>query len=103
MMMPTGSWFTIASYWDFHDFPRFILATDQESKFWILDCGFDDELDDYSANYDVYFVGRELEQARAACELHAKGTKGSAVGVVHNTQLEFDPTKRQKFLLVDKC
>lgn len=102
MMMPTDSWFVIASYRDFHDFPRFILATDQESRFWILDCGFDDELDDYSANYGVYFVGHEPEQARAAFELHAMGTKGSAVGVVHNTQLEFDPTRRQKFLLVEK-
>lgn len=102
MMMPTGSWLAIASYRDFYDLPRLILATDQESRFWILDSDFDDEQDEYSANYNVYFVGHEPEQARAAFELHANGTKGSAVGVVHNTQLEFDPTKRQKFLVVDK-
>ena len=102
MMMPTGSWLAIASYRDFHDFPRFILAADQDSRFWILDGGFDDELDDYSANYDVYFVGHEPEQARVAFELHAKGNKGSVVGVVHNTQLEFDPTRRQKLILLDK-
>lgn len=99
MMMPTGVWLTIASYRDFYDLPRLILAADQESRFWILDSDFDDERDEYSANYNVYFVGNEPGQARAAFELHAMGTKGTVAGVLHNTQLEFDPTKRQKFLV----
>jgi hypothetical protein len=101
MMMPTGVWLTIASYRDFYDLPRLILAADQESRFWILDSDFDDEQDEYSANYNVYFVGHDPEQARAAFELHAKGTKEVMVRVVHNTQLEFDPTKRKQFLLVE--
>lgn len=98
-MMPTGVWLTIASYRDFYDFPRLILAADQESRFWILDSDFNDEQDEYSANYNVYFVGHDPGQARAAFELHAKGTKGAVAGVLNNTQLEFDPTKRQQFLV----
>jgi hypothetical protein len=99
MMMPTGVWITIASYRDFHDFPRLFLAVDQESSFWILDSEFDDERDEYSAGYNVYFVGHEPSQARAAFELHAKGAKGVVAGVLLNTQLEFDSTKRRQFFV----
>jgi hypothetical protein len=99
MMMPTGVWITIASYQDFHDFPRLFLAVDQESSFWILDSEFDDARDEYSADYNVYFVGHESSQANAAFELHAKGAKGAVTGVLHSTQLEFDSTKRRQFLI----
>lgn len=75
-----------------------MLATDHESKYWILDSSFDDEQDEYSAAYSVYFAGKQLEQANAAFDLHAKGDKGEAVGTVSIAHLEFDPTKRLQFV-----
>lgn len=99
MIMPTGVWLTIVSYRDFYDVPRLMLAADPESRYWILDSSFDDEQDEYSAAYSVYFAGRQLEQANAAFDFHAKGDKREVRGTVPITHLKFDPTKRLQFVL----
>jgi hypothetical protein len=94
MMIPTDIWLTVVSYRDFYDLPRLIFIADEDLRYWILDNSFDDELDDYSSIYSVYFAGSQPEQAYAAFELHAGGEKGGVVEVVPTSHLKFDPTKR---------
>lgn len=98
-MLPSGEWLTIVSYRDFYDFPRLTLVANRESKFWILDSDFDDEQDEYSDNYKVYFLGNDSSHAMEAFDLHAKGARGGVVGVVPAFQIEFDATRRHELRL----
>lgn len=95
-MMPTGVWLEIVSYRSFWDVPRFILAADPSSGFWILDGGFDPAQDEYSDRYRIFFAGTGREQARAAFEAQASGDIREVIGIVPVTSVEFDSTKRQE-------
>lgn len=89
--------FQIVSYRDFYDVPRLILAMDECSRYWIFDCGFDDELDDYPSDYRVYFIGNDLNAAEEAMTMHVQGVMASIESVVPVASLEFDSSKRHSF------
>jgi hypothetical protein len=63
MNLPTQRWLRIVEYRDFSDIPRYFLATDG-TQFWILDGPFDDENDEYAANFVIHFVGTNEREAR---------------------------------------
>lgn len=98
MSLATGD-FTIVSYSDFYDVPRLLLAVDGTSNYWIFDCSFDDKVDDYSPDYNIYFAAKELEEAKASMSLYMEGTRLPLVGVASIGALEFDQTKRCAFRL----
>lgn len=76
------------------------MVTDQESQYWIFDSSFDDDRDEYSMAYSVYFVGNQSEQASTAFDLHAKGKKGNEIGSLPIAAIEFDLTKRRQLRTV---
>lgn len=98
MTVPLGS-FAIVSYRDFYDVPRLILAMDEAARYWIFDCAFDEELDDYPSEYEAYFAGDDLQRAERVLTLHLQGVKSPRVGIVPVVSLEFDQSKRHTFTL----
>lgn len=98
MNLVTGE-FKIVSYRDFYDVPRLMLAKDMKSNYWIFDCAFDANSDDYPSNYTIYFAASELKDAEDAMLLHLKETNLPLVGVAPVESLEFDPTKKHAFRL----
>ncbi|UHQ18720.1 hypothetical protein LVB87_11035 [Lysobacter sp. KIS68-7] len=88
-------WYRIVAYRDFHDVPRYLLATnDAEDAFWILDAGFDDVVDDYSTIYTIHGAGSTLDEAMACFERHAGDTSSlPAFGCIPVEHVQFDETR----------
>lgn len=98
MKLPT-TWLTIVSYRDFYDIPRLILASDRDQRFWVLDSTFNEDQDEYSTSYSIYFAGNDLDQARAKLECLAQGGSSDASQVLPISSFEFDGTNRAKLRL----
>ena len=102
-IVPHDQWLAIVTYLGFHDVPRLILATDYESRFWLLDCPFDDEIDDYKSDYRIYFAGRDLHKARETLERHGKSESTDLAEPIGRHPVEhvnFDETLRNRLKLV---
>ena len=97
MSVENGRQMRIVAYRDFYDVPRCILAKDQGGEFWILDCAFVDEVDDYSTHYRLYPVGRDEQFAAEAMREHLAGRTGTVQCEVEVARLNFDSTKRAYF------
>ena len=68
--MISNAWCRSVAYRDFHDVPRYVLATNgAEDAFWILDAAFDDAVDEYSSIYTIHDAGCALDEAMACFEL----------------------------------
>jgi hypothetical protein len=89
-------WYRIVAYKDFHDVPRLVLvANAAEDKFYVLDAGFDDAIDNDSAIYTIHDVGSDLGEATASFERHAGESLDSpAIGCIPVEHVEFDETRR---------
>lgn len=101
-IVPHDRWLVIVTYRVFHDVPRLILATDCDSRFWLLLSAFDDARDDYAPDYTILYAGRDLAAARAAfghwCADQPTGL-GAAVAQHPVAHVEFDPTLRHRLKL----
>ena len=85
-------WATI-QYRDFYDFPR-IFITNYQGQFYLFDCPFDDELDDYPDSYRVYQLPALTEAELAGSWEHVPELASRTLGIVLVTEVQFDPTKR---------
>lgn len=102
-IVPYDRWLAIVTYRGFHDVPRLILATDYESRFWVLDCPFDDGLDNYVADYTVHYAGRDLGRAHEALERFGTGADhGLGAAIAHHPvgHVNFDEKLRYRLKLV---
>jgi hypothetical protein len=94
---PILQWLRISAYSGFHDVPRRIVALDREFVFWLFDCAFDDDADDYSADYAVYRIGTDSMQAKHAFQSLSVTDalpSDAFVGTVPVANVEFDATVR---------
>lgn len=98
MNIPQKVPLTILDYRDFHDFPRLILAGDQDARFWILDSPFDDNTDEYSENYSIFFVGHDLLESQRLLESWPSQPGGLNVGSIAVARVRFDDTRRREFM-----
>jgi hypothetical protein len=98
-MLPYNRWLAIETYRDFYDVPHFILARDGVAGYWILDSSFDDERDDYAADYLLMFAGTDDVAARELYEQIAKGGRGEIAGSHPVALTSFDPTRRRELML----
>lgn len=101
-IVPHGQWLSIVTYRGFYDVPRLILATDYESRFWLLDNAFDDDLDDFVPDYIVHFVGRDLRTAHDALERRGRGESAGLAAPIGRhpvAHVDFDPTLRNRLKL----
>ena len=98
MKIPPGISLKVVAYREFYDVPRLILASDLDARFWILDCPFDDEADEYSKTYSVFFVGHDLLESKRLLESWPNHPRGHGVGSVEVDRVRFDSTRRAEFI-----
>ena len=87
-------WATI-QYRDFYDLPR-IFVTNYQGQFYLFDCPFDDELDDYPDSYLVYQLPSLTEAELAGSWTHLTERANHLLGTVSVHEVQFDPTKRAR-------
>ena len=93
VMNQDDTWLPI-TYRDFYDVPRMILV-EYEGAFYLFDCPFNDEMDDYPSHFTVYRL--EPAHGRSALESGAwvgLAEKGTEVGHVKVADVHLDPSKR---------
>jgi hypothetical protein len=94
---PTLQRLRISAYSGFCDVPRRIVALDREFVFWLFDCAFDDDADDYSVDYAVYRIGSDSMQAKYAFQSPSVADAlphESFASTVPVANVEFDATVR---------
>ena len=81
------------SYRSFYDVPRMIILNFRGQKL-LLDCTFDDSLDDYRPTYRVYILPSDIHETRESSweSLPAKALR--CVGEIAVKDITFDRTKR---------
>ena len=82
-------------YRDFYDLPR-IFITNYQGRFYLFDCPFNDELDDYPDSYRVYQLPALTEAELEGSWEHLPELATSFLGVSPLTEVQFDPTKRER-------
>lgn len=82
-------------YWDF---PRHLLARDPDGQFWLLDCRFSVEKDNYEDHFAVIHCGSDAAAAAQRFSVEAMtGTPVDAVGHVLVKYVRFDETRERSF------
>jgi hypothetical protein len=91
----------ILEYRDFFDIPRYLLAVDAEQKLWIMDCMFNEGLDDYEAEYLIFGPYLDISSAQKTFSLRAidSASLGNPVWRVEVKDVQFDDTKRLECLI----
>lgn len=97
MSFPFNTWLRIVEYRDFFDLPRYMLVTENDSSYWILDCAFNEEIDEYPEDYLAFCAGNTRE---AAAELFARNAMNPIAEPVSKiiiplTCVQFDETRRK--------
>jgi hypothetical protein len=81
------------TYREFYDLPRMVTMTHRGLKL-LLDCKFDESLDEYPASYRVYVLPQEIDE-HALHSWEALPEKARKyLGDIPVDQLIFDPSKR---------
>jgi hypothetical protein len=81
-------------YRDFYDIPRAFFV--RASQGWLFfDCSFDDEADEYPAEYSVWFMGDRGPESFAGSWSHLSGEADREVGKVPVADVRFDGTRRR--------
>ena len=96
--LPMVQWLTIVRYGNFHDVPRYILALDRDLVFWLFDCPFDENLDDYRDTFSAFRIGTDSVVARD-CYTNNSIAESDVLADIRVEQIEFDDTLRNKMFL----
>lgn len=103
MSLPFGKLLKIVNYWEFWDFPRYILALDDEGGFWVLEGSFDDILDDYPGDFVIRYSGTDSVLAQKqfeSRELVSIGEDRLRFDRIPLRRIRFDDTKRRTVMIV---
>lgn len=81
-------------YREFYDVPRVFLVRHKGVLF-LFESLFDEKLDDYSPQYDVYMMPELVEEDLHASweDISSKATRG--LGTIPVSAVRFDPSKRR--------
>jgi hypothetical protein len=81
-------------YGNFYDVPRCISLHFMGRRF-LLQCAFDDDLDEYLSDYSIYIVPEATDESRPICHPDfLSNTPMACIGHIPIHQIQFDPTKR---------
>jgi len=89
----TAQWVNIR-YRDFYDIPRAVVV-EWKGYTYLLDCVYNDDIDDYDSEYRVYELPDELRDQLDSMSWTDLGHRGEQVGTVATASVEFDSTKRR--------
>lgn len=90
--MPRMRWLPILEYRDFYDVPRLVLVR-VGGRFLLLDSPFDDILDDYAPEYDV-FEFTDDPRPFVGPDWRSLPSRGRHLGRVPVASITFDRTRR---------
>lgn len=82
----------IAWYRDFHDVPR-LVAIREPDGYWLLDCAFDDALDDYPDDFTVKWIPSSHE--RSPEDLIELARALAPLAQIATSALTFDESRRR--------
>ena len=91
--MNASEWLPLR-YRDFHDVPR-LLAVELDGVAYLLDCPFDDTVDEYLSEYTVYRLPDSVKPRLADASWLELPSLGTEVGRVPVGEIEFDPSRRE--------
>jgi hypothetical protein len=97
-LLPRDEELVIEAYRGFHDFPRCIIARASDGSRWLLDCPFDDDLDDYRPDFSVFVLPADMGQDVAFSRL-LNGDLESSQSIA-TPQLVFDVTGRSSSVVL---
>lgn len=81
-------------YGGFYDVPRCILLRAPDGRRLFLDCGFDEALDDYPAQYTVYVLPEDVDMSGSWAAI--PDPRFSLLGTVPVMDVRLDATKRRQ-------
>jgi hypothetical protein len=88
----TSEWLTIR-YRGYYDIPRMIVVKKDRSLF-LLDCPFDDSIDEYPSVFTIYRLPPDLESQLDNMSWERLGSLGERLGQIPVELVEFDTTRR---------
>jgi hypothetical protein len=80
-------------YRDFYDVPRIFLLR-HDGHLLLLDSPFDDDIDEYSASYDVYLMPELPQETLEGPWAHLRELASCQLGCIPVAAVEFDATRR---------
>jgi hypothetical protein len=81
------------NYREFYDVPRMVIVTHRGLKL-LLDCKFNESLDEYPAVYRVYILPQEIDEHTLHSWEALAGKATTYLGDIPVDQIIFDPSKR---------
>ena len=81
------------SYREFYDVPRMVILTHRGIKL-LLDCKFDESLDEYPSAYRVYILPEGLDEMSLVSWNTLPQRATTYVGDIPIADITFDPSKR---------
>lgn len=91
--LPDGEWLGIV-YSGFWDYPFAFITSYEDSTYLFVRGDFDDELDDYPSEYEV-FVRNDIDFEKIEKNFRIEES-GTSIGKVDMKQIQFDSTHREK-------
>ena len=101
----THQWAPI-SYRGFYDFPR-AFVVERSGDLLFFDCQFDDDLDDYRPDFEVFKIRSEFKDKIELASWRDLRDHADRIGTVPTEAVKFDDTKRRAidigvFYLLDR-
>ena len=94
-MMKTDKWLDI-HYREFYDVPRIFVAALPGGRTLLFDCPFDQQQDDYPADYKVYLLPALSAGQLAGSWAQLTDLALRGLGRIPVAALRFDPTRRKQ-------
>ena len=81
-------------YRDFYDVPRMLVVSHRDLTF-LLDCPFDEDLDEYPEHYAVYEIPQFSDQQLSGSWIGFTNFALRTLKPIAVVDVQFDPTKRR--------
>jgi hypothetical protein len=88
-----AEWLPI-EYRGFHDIPRMVVVK-WESALYLLDCPFDEEIDNFSPRFTVYLLPLDIESQLSEMSWESLPGIGERFGEIPVDIVEFDSSRRR--------
>jgi hypothetical protein len=94
-----GDSLQVIGYRDFYDVPRLFICSDAFGNYWVFDCQFDEITEEYSDQYTVFFLGKQIEGVRKVFDRFTSPFETRKPCAHFFNQLSFDSSRRKSFQL----
>lgn len=82
-------------YREFYDYPRIVIFNYKKNQY-LLDSPFDDNIDDYHDNYQIYLMGKIPDKIINGSWENILKFKKAYLGQIPISEVQFDSTTRKE-------